>query len=106
MKIITVLFAGLLFFLLSPNILLRLPKNGNKFTVAGVHAVVFTFVLYFFNSIFHRLVDGIMNSKKEGLSFSDAECNEPLELNPEGNEDNSGPYMKDENSKCIPNPNI
>jgi len=105
MKIITALFAGLLFFLLSPNILLRLPKNGNKFTVAGVHAVVFTFVLYFFNSFFHGLVRGIMNSKKEGLSFKDAECNDSLGLDANGNEDDSGDYIKDENGTCIINPN-
>jgi len=29
---------------LSPGILLRLPKNGDKFTVAGVHALVFALV--------------------------------------------------------------
>lgn len=96
MKIITALFAGLLFFLLSPNILLRLPKNGNKFTVAGVHAVVFTFVLYFFNSFFHRLVGGIMDSNREGMkTYSDDTC----EM-----EQPDGPYKKeDEDSPCIEN---
>ena len=104
MKIITALFAGLLFFLLSPNILLRLPKNGNKFTVAGVHAVVFVFVLYFFNSLFHGLVRGIMNSKREGMSFSDAECIKQLEPNEDGSVNNTGDYIRD-NDTCIPNPN-
>jgi hypothetical protein len=31
---------------LSPNVLLRLPPNGSKLVVAGVHALVFAGVLY------------------------------------------------------------
>ena len=34
-------YFAILFFLLSPGILLRLPQNGSKMTVAAVHAVVF-----------------------------------------------------------------
>lgn len=54
MNLLIALFAGLLFFVLSPNILLRLPKNGNKFTVAGVHAVVFALVLFLFQGLIFR----------------------------------------------------
>jgi len=96
MKIITALFAGLLFFLLTPNILVRLPKNGNKFTVAGVHALVFAFVLYFFNIIFHRLVGGIVTLRTEG--FSDDKCMD-------GTNQDDGPYhLEDENdpTSCKP----
>ena len=107
MNIITALFAGLLFFLLSPNILLRLPKNGNKITVAGVHAVVFAFVLYFFNSFFHRLVGGIVTLNKcstcgtvlhgkEG--FLDDKCTD-------GTNEDEGPYhLENENDQtsCKP----
>ena len=92
MKIVTALFAGILFFLLTPNILLRLPKNGNKTTVAGVHAVVFTFVLYFFNSLFHRLVGGgIVTLRKEG--FFDEKCTD----NGGNNDDDGLYYLKDIN---------
>lgn len=35
------IFSVLLFFLLSPGILLRLPPNGSKYVVALVHAAVF-----------------------------------------------------------------
>ena len=34
-------FSALLFFVLTPGILLRLPSNGSKYVVASVHALVF-----------------------------------------------------------------
>jgi hypothetical protein len=41
------LFVAVLFFLLTPGILLRLPPGGSKYTVAAVHAVVFVIVYHF-----------------------------------------------------------
>jgi len=41
------LFVIVLFVLLTPNILLRLPPKGGKWTVAIVHGLVFAFVLHF-----------------------------------------------------------
>ena len=41
------LYLAVLFFVLSPGVLLRLPKNGSKFAVAGVHALVFGAVAFF-----------------------------------------------------------
>ena len=41
MSLLVILYSAVLFFILSPGILLRIPTNGDKFTVAGVHAVVF-----------------------------------------------------------------
>jgi hypothetical protein len=38
-------YIAVLFFLLTPNILLRLPPNGSKTMVAIVHALVFAAVL-------------------------------------------------------------
>ncbi len=38
------LYSALLFFLLTPGILLTLPPKGKKMTVAAVHAVVFGLV--------------------------------------------------------------
>lgn len=43
---ICTLYAVLLFFLLTPGVLLRLPPNGNTLTVAATHAVVFGIVWY------------------------------------------------------------
>ena len=41
------IFSVLLFFVLSPGVLLRLPPNGSKYLVAFVHAVVFAAVFTF-----------------------------------------------------------
>lgn len=49
MNIIVSLYAALLFFLLTPSILLRLPPNGSKWTVAAVHGLVFAVVFHFTN---------------------------------------------------------
>ena len=44
---IFVLYTVLLFVLLTPAILVRLPPNGNKWTVAFVHGLVFALVFHF-----------------------------------------------------------
>jgi len=46
MNVIVALYAALLFFILVPNIIVRLPPNGDKFTVAAFHAIVFGIILY------------------------------------------------------------
>jgi len=43
----TLLFLGLLFFVLSPGVLLTLPRGGSKMIVAATHALVFVTVWYF-----------------------------------------------------------
>lgn len=40
-------YAALLFFLLTPAVLLRLPPNGNKYLVALVHGLVFALIFHF-----------------------------------------------------------
>jgi len=47
MNLAVAIYSAILFFLLSPGVLLRLPPNGSKLIVAGVHALVFAGVLYF-----------------------------------------------------------
>lgn len=47
MNITLTLFIIALFVLLTPGILLRLPKNGNKWTVALVHGLIFALILQF-----------------------------------------------------------
>jgi hypothetical protein len=44
MSVIMFIYAALLFFLLTPAILIRIPPNGNKYTVAIVHALVFALI--------------------------------------------------------------
>lgn len=50
MNIVIAIYLAVLFFLLSPNILLRLPPNGSKTTVALVHSIVFVIVIFFTKS--------------------------------------------------------
>jgi hypothetical protein len=49
------IYAAILFFLLTPAILLRLPPNGSKMTVAAVHAVVFAIIFHFTHKFVWRL---------------------------------------------------
>jgi ABC-type uncharacterized transport system fused permease/ATPase subunit len=66
MNLIVAIYSAILFFVLSPGVLLRLPSNGSKMTVAGVHACVFAIVLYFTAGFVWRFSMGI-NLQKEGM---------------------------------------
>ena len=56
-------FSVVLFFLLTPGILVTLPKNGSKTTVAAVHALVFALVFHFSHKMVWHLSEGF----KEGV---------------------------------------
>jgi len=47
MHILMSVYIALLFVLLTPGILLRLPPGGSKLTVAVVHGIVFAIVTHF-----------------------------------------------------------
>jgi hypothetical protein len=55
MSLFVSLYAAILFFILTPGILLSLPKGGSKFTVAGVHALVFAVIFHFTHKLIWRL---------------------------------------------------
>jgi len=44
---ISYVFPAALFFILSPGILTRIPKNGSKYLVALVHSIIFAILLHF-----------------------------------------------------------
>ena len=52
MDLIMFLFSAVLFFLLTPGILLSLPPGGSKMVVAATHAVVFGLVF----SLSHKML--------------------------------------------------
>jgi hypothetical protein len=63
-------YAAILFFVLTPAVLVRLPPKGGKFTVAAVHAVVFALVFHFTHKLVWQLSMGLglpMPIRKEGL---------------------------------------
>lgn len=62
MNISLLIYSAVLFFVLSPGVLLRLPSKGNKYIVAAVHSVVFAIALYL-TQYFSRRVFG-----KEGFT--------------------------------------
>jgi hypothetical protein len=63
MSLIVSLYAAILFFILTPGVLLRIPKNGSKFTIAAVHALVFALLFHFTHKIVWRL-----GAKMEGMT--------------------------------------
>ena len=52
MDLVMFLFTAVLFFLLTPGILLSLPPGGSKMVVAATHAVVFGLVF----SLSHKML--------------------------------------------------
>ena len=55
MSLVCSLYVAILFFLLTPGILLRIPKGGSKYAVAGLHALIFGVVLFFTRRFVWRL---------------------------------------------------
>jgi hypothetical protein len=51
MDLIITVIAVILFFVLSPSVLVRLPSKGDKYVVAVTHALVFGILFYFINSL-------------------------------------------------------
>ena len=56
--ILITVYAAILFFILSPNVLLRLPPKGSTIVVAAVHALVFAVIFYFTKNFVHSLLYG------------------------------------------------
>jgi hypothetical protein len=66
-------YAAILFFVLTPSVLLRLPTNGSKLTVAAVHALVFAIVFHFTHKLVWQLSMGMgmpSHVRKEGMEDS------------------------------------
>lgn len=79
-SIVTSVFAAILFFLLAPGVLLRLPANGSKMTVAAVHALVFGVIFY----VTHRSVYAYFNPGRryEGLDNQNPATTNPATTKP------------------------
>ena len=58
------LFIVVLFVLLTPNVLLRLPPKGGKWTVAIVHGLVFAFILHYSYMYYFKATEGATNMMK------------------------------------------
>ena len=51
MDVVLAVYVAILLFVLTPGVLLSLPMNGDKLTVAGVHAIVFAVVFSITNGM-------------------------------------------------------
>ena len=61
-----VLYCAVLFFVLTPGILLRLPKGGSKMAVAATHALIFATLCCFTRRfVVERFQDGGMEEEGE-----------------------------------------
>lgn len=75
-------YAAILFFVLTPAVLVRLPPNGSKLTVAAVHAVVFAVVFHFTHKLVWQLSMGMgmpsmaSHARKEGMNHMDGDKKE------------------------------
>jgi hypothetical protein len=68
MNVVVAIYAAILFFVLSPGILLSLPPKGSKMMVAATHAVVFAVVLYFTQKMVWRASMMMTMPSKEGMN--------------------------------------
>ena len=65
MNLYVTLYVALLFVVLTPGVLLTLPKGGSKIVVAAVHGLVFAVVYHFTNKLVWQLsvkMDGFQDT--------------------------------------------
>ncbi len=74
MSLVVSIYAAILFFVLTPSILLRLPKNGSKFTVALVHAAVFGLLFWLTHKFVWRMTHSL-----EGMEGEEKDEEVPVE---------------------------
>lgn len=63
MNLATLAISAVLFFVLSPSILFQLPKNGNKYTVAATHALIFVAILFLMSKLVGNVFEGAVAKK-------------------------------------------
>ena len=95
-----IIYTFFLFVLLTPSILVKLPKKGNKYTVAFVHGTIFAIIYHFTHMIFYKI-----GFKEQFKLYGDANCSDnnviasPEILIPTGNKYNI--FYSDLNNNCI-----
>lgn len=69
MSIILAIYVSILFYCFVPGILVTLPKNGNKFTIAIIHTILFGITIYFTEHFIW-----ILGSNLEGFACGVYDC--------------------------------
>ena len=57
MNVLMTIYVALLFVVLTPGVLLTIPKGGSKLVVAAVHGLVFALVYHFTHKMVWRAVN-------------------------------------------------
>uniref|UniRef100_A0A6C0HSR9 Uncharacterized protein n=1 Tax=viral metagenome TaxID=1070528 RepID=A0A6C0HSR9_9ZZZZ len=60
------IYSAILFFILTPNILVRLPPKSSKFVVAATHAVIFALIFHFTCKIVWKATSNMFEGFSEG----------------------------------------
>jgi len=61
------IYSAILFFILTPNILVRLPPKSGKFVVAATHAIIFALVFHFTSKIVWKATSNMFEGFREGV---------------------------------------
>ena len=77
MHVLMTLYVALLFFVLTPSILVSLPPKGNKFTVAAVHAVIFALIFHFSHKLVHGFLSGLEGFQEGNCPPKQFKCGPP-----------------------------
>ena len=85
MRLTSALYLMVLFFILTPGVLLTLPSKGSVYLVALVHAIVFGLVYKLTHKMVYRYFTEGFETERGQLCITDADCHEPRKCrkNPE-----------------------
>jgi hypothetical protein len=76
-----VVYTAVLFYVLTPGILLSLPPKGSKMLVAATHALVFALVYKFTHKAAWKMsmnFEGFQNKPKQGFQNNNAAMKPPM----------------------------
>lgn len=68
MNWIVTVYTAILFFVLTPNIVLRLPPKGKPIMVAAVHAVIFALIYHFTHMMVWKMSTNMGGFSRDGFS--------------------------------------
>ena len=77
MNWVVTVYTAILFFVLTPNVLLRLPPKGKPLVVAAVHAVIFALVYHFTHMLVWKMSMGMNTPVPHRDGFNNPACVPP-----------------------------
>ena len=67
MNLAVTIYSAILFFIITPNILVRLPPKSSKYIVAATHAVIFALILHFTCKMVWKATSNMFEGFYEGI---------------------------------------